>query len=66
MNGPTARKVALPLSFLGNGDYNTSLVRDNQDGTAAETVLDAPLRSSNTLTIDLHSGGGFVARFSKR
>jgi alpha-glucosidase len=65
MNGTTARKVAIPLSFLGKGDYNPSLVRDNQDGTANETALDAPLRSNNTLTIDLHSGGGFVARFSR-
>jgi alpha-glucosidase len=65
MNGTEARKVKIPLSFLGKGDYRTSLVRDNQDGTAAQTALEVSLRSSNALTVDLHAGGGFVARFSR-
>jgi alpha-glucosidase len=65
MNGKEARKVKIPLSFLGKGEYRTSLVRDNEDGTAAQTTLETPLRSSNSMTVDLHEGGGFVARFSK-
>ena len=65
MHGTTARKVQIPLSFLGRGDYLTKLVRDNQDGTAGETSLDAPFRSRNSLTVNLHAGGGFLARFSK-
>jgi alpha-glucosidase len=65
MNGTEARKIKIPLTFLGKGDYRTFLVRDNQDGTAAQTTLDMPLRNSNSLTIDLHEGGGFVARFTR-
>jgi alpha-glucosidase len=65
MNGTEARKIKIPLSFLGKEDYRASLVRDNQDGTAAQTDLSTSLRSSNSLTVDLHQGGGFVARFSK-
>jgi alpha-glucosidase len=65
MNSIEARKIKIPLTFLGKGDYRTSLVRDNQDGIAAQTILDTRLRSSNSLTIDLHEGGGFIARFNK-
>jgi alpha-glucosidase len=65
MNGTEVRKIRIPLMFLGNGDYRAALVRDNQDGTAAQTTLGTPLRSSNSLTVDLHEGGGFVARFTK-
>lgn len=65
MNGSEARKIKIPLSFLGKGDYRASLVRDNQDGTAAQTSLEILLRSSNTITVELHEGGGFVARFAK-
>jgi alpha-glucosidase len=65
MNGVQARKIKIPLSFLGKGDYRVSLVRDNQDGTAAQTTLTTSLRSSDSLTVDLHDGGGFVARFTK-
>jgi alpha-glucosidase len=66
MNGTEARKVKVPLSFLGKDEYRASFVRDNQDGTAAQTTLQTPLRSSNSLTVDLHEGGGFVARFSRK
>ena len=65
MNGTETKKIKIPLTFLGKGDYRTSLVRDNQDATAAQTTLDTPLSGSNSLTVDLHEGGGFVARFSK-
>jgi alpha-glucosidase len=65
MNGTEARKIKFPLTFLAKGDYRTSLVRDDQDGTAAQTTLDTPLRSSNSLTVDLQQGGGFVARFNR-
>jgi len=63
MNGTEPRKIKITLTFLGKGDYRTSLVRDNQDGTAAQTTLETLLKNSNSITVDLHSGGGFVARF---
>jgi alpha-glucosidase len=66
LNGPTARKIKFPLSFLPKGDFKTAIVRDNTDDTAAQTTLDTPLRSSNFLTVDLHPGGGFIARFQKK
>lgn len=67
MNGAEARKVKIPLSFLGKGEYRASLVRDNQDGTAAQEQLagETRLNGNHSITVDLHEGGGFVARFSR-
>jgi alpha-glucosidase len=65
MNGTETRKIKIPLNFLGKGDYRVSLVRDNQDRTASQALLETPLRSSGSFTVDLHEGGGFVARFSR-
>src|SRR5438034_887502 len=61
-NGPTARSVEVPLSFLGGGSREALLVRDAIDDPAAVRVEHATLRWEDDLTIDLRSGGGFVAR----
>src|SRR5262249_50003482 len=65
MNGTTARKIPVPLSFLRQGEYHTTLVRDLPDETASQIELDEPLRAGGRLTIDLHAGGGCVTRFRK-
>jgi alpha-glucosidase len=66
LNGAQAQKIKLPLFFLPRGDFLAVLVRDNQEGTATQSTLGTPLRASNSLTIDLHPGGGFIARFQKK
>jgi alpha-glucosidase len=63
LNGSEPQKIKFPLSFLPKGDFRTTLVRDNADDTAGQLKLDTPLRSSNFLTVDLHAGGGLLARF---
>jgi len=72
MCGPQARTIKLPLSFLGDGQYNVLLVRDNKEndapsgtGQAAVVLEDGTVRSGDTLTIEMNNGGGFVGRFSK-
>ena len=66
MNGESAdRKLVVPLRFLGEGDYQTSFVRDKAQGIAAQTRLDLPMVSSNSLTLNLQPGGGFLARFRR-
>jgi alpha-glucosidase len=65
LNGLEAKKVKFPLGFLPKGDFKTTIVRDNVDDTAGQSTLETPLRSSNSLTVDLHAGGGFIARFEK-
>ena len=64
MCGPEGTTIKVPLSFLGTGQYRSTLVRDDAvDGSTikVETVVSTP---KDTITIDLRPGGGFVARFS--
>jgi alpha-glucosidase len=61
-NGPTARSVEVPLSFLDGGSHAALLVRDRTDDPAAVVVENATLRRTDVLKIDLRGGGGFVAR----
>ena len=65
MNGPEARTIRVPLSFLGEGRYHGVLVRDNKDDAAAVVVDDKAVRAADTLTIEMGCGGGFLGRFSK-
>jgi alpha-glucosidase len=63
-NGPIAKTVRADLSFLGPGVYLSTLIRDT--GEASAVKMEHPtLRSTDSLYIDLRSGGGFVGRFVK-
>ncbi len=64
MNGPTARTVDAPLSFLGTGKYQAVLVRDSAQGAAAVDIQNAAFSRGESLRIDLQAGGGFIGRFS--
>jgi alpha-glucosidase len=63
-NGPTARPVEVSLSFLGRGSHEGVLVRDGTEDAAAVRVEHVNLRRTDTLSIELRAGGGFVARFA--
>jgi alpha-glucosidase len=63
-NGPTARGVDVPLSFLGRGLHDAMLVRDDLENAASVKVEAATLRRSDSLHVDLRAGGGFIARFA--
>lgn len=65
MNGPTARTVRIPLTFLGDGQYRALLVRDQPDEAAAVKLDNSVVGRNDELTIELRAGGGFVARFSR-
>jgi alpha-glucosidase len=64
LNGPAARAVDVPLSFLGEGEHHAMLVRDNKDDAAAVAIENASVRRGDRLSIELREGGGFIARFS--
>ncbi|MHC4593791.1 MAG: glycoside hydrolase family 97 C-terminal domain-containing protein [Planctomycetota bacterium] len=66
MCGPQAKTIQVPLSFLGDGRYNASLVRDDKENDAAVVTEDRTVRRGDTLTIEMINGGGFVGRFSKQ
>ena len=65
MCGPQAKTIQVPLSFLGDGQYNASLVHDNKENDAAVVTEDMTVRRGDTLKIEMINGGGFVGRFSK-
>jgi alpha-glucosidase len=66
LNGPDARRVDVPLSFLGSGEYHGSLLRDRKDEPAAVQIENVTVRRRDSLAIELSSGGGFVGRFSRK
>jgi alpha-glucosidase len=65
MSAGPARTIQVPLSFLGEGPYKASLVRDNKENSGAVVLDNQTLGRNDTLTIDMISGGGFVGRFTK-
>jgi alpha-glucosidase len=65
MCGPQAKTIEVPLSFLADGTYKASLVRDNKADAAAVVMENKIVRQKDTLTIEMINGGGFVGRFSR-
>ena len=65
MNGESARKVSIPLSFLGRGSWNAELWLDGgkPDATRRETRT---LAASDALEVDLAATGGAVAVLKRR
>lgn len=63
-NGPTARSIRVPLSFLGRGKRQALLVRDDADNAAAVRIERVTMRRSDSIDIALREGGGFIASFS--
>ena len=63
--GPQAKTIRVPLSFLGDGEYSSVQVRDNAAGDGAVEVGNAIQKRSDVLTLELHPGGSFLARFSR-
>jgi alpha-glucosidase len=66
LNGPAAKTINIPLSFLGKGDYRAMLIRDNKNDVAAVEVENTTLKGVDSLTVEMLAGGGFIARFSKQ
>jgi alpha-glucosidase len=66
LNGTEPQSLAIPLSFLADGDYRTSLVRDGKTGPTSLDVDEGSATGEDTMTIELAAGGGFVARFDPK
>jgi alpha-glucosidase len=65
MSAGPARTIRVPLSFLGDGPYKASLVRDSREKADAVVLEDRTADGSDVLTVDLAEGGGFVGRFTR-
>jgi alpha-glucosidase len=65
MGAGQEKELRVPLSFLGEGRYSATLVRDGASDESIELENTTVVRGDG-LTIRLRSGGGFVARFTKQ
>jgi alpha-glucosidase len=63
-NGPAGRTVRVDLSFLGQGSYQSTLLRDQAEADDVR-IEHVTLRAADSLYIKMRSGGGFVGRFVK-
>jgi alpha-glucosidase len=64
MNGPAARAITVPLSFLAAGRYQGTLVRDEAPDGSTVRVESAIHTQKDTIALDLRGGGGFLGRFA--
>jgi alpha-glucosidase len=65
LNGPTARTLRVPMSFLGGAPYEALVVRDRPGDAAAVTVENATAGRGDALAVELSAGGGYIARFAR-
>jgi alpha-glucosidase len=63
MNGPEARAITIPLSFLSAGRYQGALVRDDAPDGSTVRVESALHGQNDSITLPLGGGGGFLGRF---
>ena len=63
MNGPDARAITVPLSFLSAGRYQGTLVRDDAPDGSTVRVESSVHTQQNTIALELQAGGGFLGRF---
>ena len=66
LNGPTPQAIDLSLTFLADGNYSASLVRDGNEGPTSLDVETATATAGDTLRIRLDAGGGFIGRFDPK
>lgn len=64
MNGPGARVITVPLSFLSTDRYQGALVRDDSPDGSTVRVDSTVHSQKDTIRIELRAGGGFLARFA--
>ena len=66
VNGPEARTIDVPLSFLGAGSFKTITVRDVPGKSDDLHLAESTHRKGATIEVKLEPGGGFVAAFSQQ
>ena len=64
MCGPGAKTIQVPLSFLGGGQYTSTLVRDDAPDGSSVKVESRGHTQKDTIALELRPGGGLVGRFS--
>jgi alpha-glucosidase len=65
MCGPQAKTIHVPLWFLADGQYKSVQVHDSAADDTTVEIENTIHKHSDSLTVELRAGGGFLARFSK-
>jgi alpha-glucosidase len=63
-NGPVGKTVRVDLTFLKQGSYQSTLLRDQPEAESVK-IEHVTLRQADSLYISMRSGGGFVGRFTR-
>ncbi|MDR2916179.1 MAG: glycoside hydrolase family 97 protein [Tannerella sp.] len=63
LNGNQERSIQFPLSFLGEGWYEASVITDRPADASAVKKERAFCRKNDSLTGHMRAGGGYVVRF---
>ena len=63
-NGPVGKTVRVDLTFLKQGSYASTLLRDQPEADDVR-IEHVTLGAADSLYIKMRSGGGFVGRFTK-
>jgi alpha-glucosidase len=66
MCGARGRTVTVPLSFLDEGLYRATLIRDDPGRPDSIIVENATANAEESITIEMRDGGGFIGRFSRQ
>lgn len=66
LNGQQERMIQFPLSFLGDGWYEGTVLNDNPSNAAAIAVQRVFCRNADSLTGHMRSGGGYVVMFTPK
>ena len=65
LNGPTARTIKVPLSFLNGAKYQTLEVQDEPGKSDGLRVGKTVASKDTSVTIEMEPGGGYVGRFTR-
>lgn len=63
MNGATPKNIDIPLSFLAEGTFTASEVRDSDENPASVTLEKGSYDKNGSIHLNLGEGGGFIAKF---
>jgi alpha-glucosidase len=63
INGLNPKRIKIPLVFLGDNVYNTLILSDNSDNPASAKIENKESKKGDSLSIELGTGGGYMARF---
>ena len=66
INGLNPKSVKIPLTFLGTGNYETYIIKDNPDNPADAVIETGTAKKDDIKKINLLTGGGYMIRCSLR